>query len=70
MIKRKVMIILIIAMVMMSSLMACQQTEGTLEETADEITVEAEISAAEQETAPQESSASLEFITDSPEYKA
>ena len=81
MIKKKVMIILIIAMVMMSSLMACQQTEdetdngaaqteGTLEETADETTVEAGVSAAEQETAPQESSVSLEFITDSPEYKA
>lgn len=81
MIKKKIIIILIIAMVMMSSLMACQQTEdetdngaaqteGTLEETADEITVEAEVSATEQETTPQESSTSLEFITDSPEYKA
>ena len=81
MIKKKIIIILIIAMVMVSSLIACQQTEdetdngaaqteGTLEETADETTVEAGVSGTEQETAPQESSVSLEFITDSPEYKA
>lgn len=79
--KKKVMIILIAAMVMMGSLTACQKaedkidnsagrTEGTLEETADEATVEAEVSGTGQETVLQESSALLEFLTDSPEYKA
>ncbi len=81
MIKKKVMIVLVTAMIMTGGLTACQktgnetdnaaaQTEGTLEETADETTVEAVVSDTEQETVPQESRASLEFITDSPEYKA
>ncbi len=81
MIKKKVMVILIAAMVMMGSMTACQktgnetdddagQTEGTVEEATDETTVEAEASGTEQETMPQESCVLLEFLTDSPEYKA
>ncbi len=81
MIKKKVRIILIAAMVMMGSLTACQktgnetdndagQTEGTVEETKDETIVEAEVSGTEQERVPQESGVLLEFLTDSPEYKA
>ncbi len=81
MIKKRVMIILIAAMIMMGSLTACQktdndagQTDGTVEETTDETTdettVEAEVSGTEQERVPQESGVLLEFLTDSPEYKA
>lgn len=81
MIKKKVMIILIAVMTMISGLTACQRTgdetesgvgqvEETLEETADETTVEAEASGTESQTTPQESGASLEFLTDSPEYQA
>lgn len=81
MIKKKVMIILIAAMIMISSLTACQKTgdetesgvgrvEETLEGTADETTVGAGASGTEPQTTPQERGASLEFLTDSPEYQA
>ena len=69
------------SMVMMSSLTACQksedetengagQTARTVEESLDEMTAEMEVSSTEQETVPQEHGASLEFLTDSPEYQA
>lgn len=81
MIKKKILIALITAMVMMSSLTACQksgdkaedgagQAKRTVEETTDEIIVEREASDTEQEAIPQENNASLEFLTDSPEYQA
>lgn len=76
MIKKKIVIGLITAMVMMSSLTACQksgdekeagagQTEVTVEETTDEIIVEREMSDTEQEN-----NVSLEFLVNSPEYQA
>ena len=77
MIKKKVMIILIAAMIMISSLTACQRTGdetesgvGQVEETLEETAVETEISGTEQETIPQGNADLLEFLTDSPEYKA
>ena len=54
MIKKKVMIVLVAAMIMISILTACQKTESDTE----------------QEALQQETSASLEFLTGSPEYKA
>ena len=72
MIKKKVMIVLITAMIMMSSLAACQKTGDETdydtkqaEETMEEITDEKEASGTEQETDDL-----LEFLTDSPEYQA
>ena len=77
MIKKKAMIILSTAMIMISSLSACQRTgdetesgTGQVEETLEETAVETEISGTEQETIPQGNADLLEFLTDSPEYKA
>lgn len=78
--KKKVMIVLAVAMVMAGSLTACQKTGGEADgdiqqgemaiiETAKEITEEVEASGTEQETMQQENSAFLKF-TDSPEYQA
>ncbi|MBD5514836.1 MAG: hypothetical protein HDR06_09315 [Lachnospiraceae bacterium] len=77
MIKKKVMIVLITAMIMMSSLTACQKTGDETdhnakqaEEAMEGITDEKEVSDTERETLQQETGASLGFLTDSPEYKA
>ncbi|MDE7430017.1 MAG: hypothetical protein K2N00_12285, partial [Lachnospiraceae bacterium] len=81
MIKKKEMIISIAAMIMISSLTACQKTEDeteigvgrveeSLEETVGETTVEAEASGIEPRTTPQGNADLLAFLTDSPEYKA
>ncbi len=72
MIKKKAGTVLIIAMIIMSSLTACQNTEDEAgqnakqeEEAMEEITDEKEVSGTEQGTG-----ALLAFLTDSPEYKA
>ncbi|MBD5509596.1 MAG: hypothetical protein HDR05_16560 [Lachnospiraceae bacterium] len=77
MIKKKVMIILIAAMIMICSLTACQKTgdetessDWQRERTVEKTTVETEISGTEQETIPQGNADLLAFLTDSPEYKA
>lgn len=78
--KKKVIIVLAVAMVMTGSLTACQKTGGEADsdvqqaekaivETSKETTEEVEISGIEQETAHQESNAFLK-LTDSPEYQA
>ncbi len=77
MIKKKIIVILIVTMVVISSLTACQKTGDETdndakqtEEGMEETTGEEEISDTEQETLQQENSASLELLTDSPEYQA
>ena len=78
--KKKLMIVLAVAMVITGSLTACQKTgseadsdiqqvEKAIAETPKETTEEMEVSGTEQETAQQESSAFLKF-TDSSEYQA
>lgn len=77
MIKKKVLIVLISAMIMTSSLTACQKIgdetdndANQAKETMEEITDEKEVSDTEQETLQQENSVSLDTLTDSPEYQA
>ena len=77
MIKKKTMIVSIAAMIMISSLTACQKTgnetesgEWQRERTVEKTTIEAEISGTEQETIAQGNADLLAFLTDSPEYKA
>ena len=72
MIKKKVLIVLIMAMIMTSSLTACQKTGdetdndvNQAEEIMEEIADEKEVPDTEQE-----SSASLDILTGSPEYQA
>ncbi|MDE6319722.1 MAG: hypothetical protein K2M22_08460, partial [Lachnospiraceae bacterium] len=77
MIKKKTMIVSIAAMIMISSLTACQKTrdetesgEWQRERTVEKTTIDTEISGTEQETIPQGNADLLAFLTDSPEYKA
>ncbi|MBD5463305.1 MAG: hypothetical protein HDR24_09655 [Lachnospiraceae bacterium] len=77
MIKKKILIVLITAVIMTSSLTACQKIGDETdydtkqaEETMEEITDEKEASGTEQETIQQETGDLLEFLTDSPEYQA
>ena len=77
MIKKKTMIVSIAAMIMISSLTACQKTrdetesgEWQRERTVEKTTIDTEISGTEQETIPQGNVDLLAFLTDSPEYKA
>lgn len=78
--KKKVMVVLAVAMVMTGSLTGCQKTGGeadgdmqqaekAIAETSEETTEGVEVSGTEQETIQQESGAFLK-LTDSPEYQA